>query len=106
MARRRFSVRDIDEILAYWYQTGSIQSTATSLGVHRGAVRKYIQLDRERGYLPGAPSQQLMPWYTRRSRSSSSGTANSRARASTGSSSSCTQPWTRAPLSRASGTSR
>jgi hypothetical protein len=37
MARRRFSVRDIDEILAYWHQTGSIQSTATSLGVHREA---------------------------------------------------------------------
>ena len=55
MARRRFSVRDIDEILTYWHQTGSIQSTATSLGVHRGPVRKYIQLARERGYLPGAP---------------------------------------------------
>jgi hypothetical protein len=55
MARRRFSVRDIDEILAHWHQTGSIQSTATSLGVHRGTVRKYIQLARDRGYLPGGP---------------------------------------------------
>jgi hypothetical protein len=32
MARRRFSVRDIDEILVYWHQTGSIQATATRLG--------------------------------------------------------------------------
>ncbi len=55
MARRRFSVRDIDEILAYWHQIDSIQGTATSLGVHRDTVRKYVQLAREKGYLPGTP---------------------------------------------------
>lgn len=55
MARRRFTVRDIDEILAYWHETGSIQGTARSLGVHRNTVRKYASIAQERGYMPGGP---------------------------------------------------
>lgn len=54
MARRRFTVRDIDEVLAYWHETGSIQGTARALGVHRGTVRKYVALAKERGYTLGS----------------------------------------------------
>lgn len=54
MARRRFTVRDIDEILAYWHETGSINGTARSLGVNRRTVRKYVSKAREKGYVPGS----------------------------------------------------
>ncbi len=54
MARRRFTVRDIDEILAYWHRSGGIQDTARALGVHRTTVRKYVALAKERGYTPGS----------------------------------------------------
>lgn len=47
-------MRDIDEILAYWHEVGSIQRTARSLGVDRRTVRKYIAKARERGYVPGS----------------------------------------------------
>jgi transposase len=59
MARRRFTVRDIDEILSYWHHTGSIQATARSLGVHRDTVRRYTAIARSHGYTPGgaAPPQ-------------------------------------------------
>lgn len=56
MARRRFTVRDIDEILSYWHRTGSIQGTASSLGVHRGTVRKYAAIARAHGYDSGRAS--------------------------------------------------
>lgn len=48
-------MRDIDEILSYWHQTGSIQGTARSLGVHRDTVRKYTAIARSHGYRPGSP---------------------------------------------------
>ena len=57
MARRRFIPTrrdDIDEILAYWHETGSIQGTARALGVHRGTVRKYVALAKGRGYRLGS----------------------------------------------------
>lgn len=53
MARRRFKVRDIDEILSYWHTTGSIQKTAQSLDVNRKTVRKYVAVAKEWGYTPG-----------------------------------------------------
>lgn len=55
MARRNFTVRDIDEILSYWHKTGSIQGTAKSLDVNRKTVRKYVAVAQERGYTPGSP---------------------------------------------------
>lgn len=55
MPRRRFTLRDIDEILRFWHQCGSIQKTATSLGVHRNTVRKYAEVAQGEGYGPGRP---------------------------------------------------
>jgi transposase len=53
VTRRSFTVRDIDEILSYWYKTGSIQGTAKSLDVNRKTVRKYVAVAQERGYTFG-----------------------------------------------------
>ena len=54
MARKRFNLSNIHEILAFRHATWSIQGTARSLGMGRGVLRKYMVLARADGYAPGS----------------------------------------------------
>jgi transposase len=56
VARRRFSVRDIAEILEHWQAGRSISAISRSLGVCRGTVRKYVYAVEARGYRQGDPT--------------------------------------------------
>src|SRR4030042_1693454 len=56
MARRRFTVRDIAEILEHWQAGRSISAISKSLGVCRGTVRKYVYAAEARGYRQGDPT--------------------------------------------------
>ena len=49
MARRRFTVRDITEILEHWQAGRSISAIAKSLGVCRATVRKHVYAAEARG---------------------------------------------------------
>ena len=42
MARRTFDVTDVTEILVHWYAGRSQSEVATSLGVDRKTIRKYL----------------------------------------------------------------
>ena len=55
MARRRFTVRDIAEILEHWQAGRSICAISRSLGVCRATVRKYVYAAESRGYHQGDP---------------------------------------------------
>lgn len=55
MARRRFLVRDIAEILEHWQAGRSICAISRSLGVCRATVRKYVYAAEARGYRQGDP---------------------------------------------------
>jgi transposase len=56
MARRRFTVRDIAEILEHWQAGRSICAISRSLGVCRNTVRKYVYATEARGYHQGDPT--------------------------------------------------
>ena len=56
MARRRFTVRDIAEILEHWQAGRSIKAISRSLGVARATVRKYVYATEARGYHRGDPT--------------------------------------------------
>jgi transposase len=56
MARRRFTVRDIAEILEHWQAGRSISAISRSLGACRGTVRKYVYAAEARGYRRGDPT--------------------------------------------------
>ena len=56
MARRRFTVRDIAEILEHWQAGRSISSISRSLGVCRATVRKYVYAVEARGCHQGDPT--------------------------------------------------
>ena len=56
MARRRFLVRDIAEILEHWQAERSIKAISRSLGVCRATVRKYVYAAEARGYHQGDPT--------------------------------------------------
>jgi transposase len=55
LARRRFLVRDIAEILDHWQAGRSICAISRSLGVCRATVRKYVYAAEARGYRQGDP---------------------------------------------------
>src|SRR5208283_6184015 len=55
LARRRFLVRDIAEILEHWRAGRNICAISRSLGVSRATVRKYICAAESRGYRRGNP---------------------------------------------------
>ena len=61
MARRRFLVRDIAEILEHWQAGRSICAISRSLGVCRATVRKYVYAAEARGYRQGDPTP-LQGW--------------------------------------------
>lgn len=56
MARRRFLVRDIAEILEHWQAGRSICAISRSLGVCRSTIRKYVYAAEARGYRQGDPT--------------------------------------------------
>jgi transposase len=56
VARRRFLVRDIAEILEHWQAGRSICAISRSLGVSRPTVRKYVYAVEARGYRQGDPT--------------------------------------------------
>ena len=56
MARRRFLVRDIAEILEHWQAGRSICGISRSLGVCRATIRKYVYAVEARGYHQGDPT--------------------------------------------------
>jgi hypothetical protein len=56
VARRRFLVRDIAEILGHWQAGRSICVISRSLGVCRATVRKYVYAAEARGYHQGDPT--------------------------------------------------
>jgi transposase len=56
VARRRFLVRDIAEILEHWQAGRSICAISRSLGVCRPTVRKYVYAAEARGYHQGDPT--------------------------------------------------
>lgn len=56
MARRRFTVRDIAEILEHWQAGRSISAISRSLGVCRSTIRKYVYAVEARGYCQGDPT--------------------------------------------------
>jgi hypothetical protein len=56
VARRRFLVRDIAEILEHWQAGRSICAISRSLGVCRATVRKYVYAAEARGYHQGDPT--------------------------------------------------
>jgi transposase len=56
VARRRFLVRDIAEILEHWQAGRSICAISRSLGVSRPTVRKYVYAVEARGYHQGDPT--------------------------------------------------
>ncbi len=49
MARRDFTVRDLVEIYLHWQSGQGIRKIASSLGVDRNTVRKYIRAAEEAG---------------------------------------------------------
>lgn len=53
MARRSFNVVDVTEILIHWYAGRSQSEIATSLGVDRKTVKKYLAPAIEAGVSPG-----------------------------------------------------
>jgi Mu transposase, C-terminal domain/Integrase core domain len=56
LARRRFLVRDIAEILEHWQAGESICGISRSLGVCRATIRKYVYAAEARGYHQGDPT--------------------------------------------------
>lgn len=62
MTRRTFEVIDIVEILQHWHAGRKKAVVATSLGVDRGTVSKYIAPAEAAGLLPGGPPLSRAEW--------------------------------------------
>jgi transposase len=62
MARRRFYVIDIVEILVHWYAGRSQHELAASLGVDRKTIRKYTAPAVAAGMVPGGPTRSHEEW--------------------------------------------
>ena len=65
MARRQFDVIDVVEILQHWYAGRSKAEVATSVGVDRGTVRKYVAPAEAEGLVPGGPPIDRAGWIRR-----------------------------------------
>ena len=62
MARRAFNVVDVTEIFIHWYAGRSISEVATSLGVDRKTIRKYLAPAVAAGLAPGGPVMVQSDW--------------------------------------------
>jgi transposase len=62
MARRTFDVVDVTEIFIHWYAGRSISEVATSLGVDRKTIRKYLAPAVAAGLAPGGPAMTQSDW--------------------------------------------
>jgi transposase len=62
MARRTFDVVDVTEILVHWYAGRSVSEVATSLGVDRKTVRKYLAPAVAAGLVPGGAPIAAAAW--------------------------------------------
>jgi len=62
MTRRTFEVIDIVEILQHWHAGRKKAVVATSLGVDRGTVSKYIAPAEAAGLEPGGPPLSRAEW--------------------------------------------
>ena len=51
MGRRTFKVIDVVEMLVHWYSGRSKTEVASSLGVDRRTVRKYVAAAEKAGYV-------------------------------------------------------
>jgi transposase len=65
MARRTFGVIDITEILVHWHAGRSKNQIASSLGVHRRTVSKYVAPAEAAGLRPGGPPLSEQEWAER-----------------------------------------
>ena len=65
MARRSFDVIDIVEILVHWYAGRSKNEMASSLGVDRKTIRKYVAPAESAGITPGGPPVSEAEWAQR-----------------------------------------
>jgi transposase len=65
MARRSFDVIDIVEILVHWYAGRSKNEMASSLGVDRKTIRKYLAPAEAAGIRPGGPPVSEAEWAVR-----------------------------------------
>jgi transposase len=62
LARRTFDVTDVTEILVHWYAGRSQSEVATSLGVDRKTIRKYLAPAIAAGISPGGPPMTAGDW--------------------------------------------
>lgn len=62
MARRAFEVTDVTEILIHWYAGRSQSEIATSLGVDRKTIRKYVAPAIAAGIEPGGAAKTAAQW--------------------------------------------
>jgi transposase len=62
LARRTFTVVDVTEILIHWHAGRSLSEIATSLGVDRKTVRKYVSPAVSAGIEPGGPARSAEQW--------------------------------------------
>ncbi len=65
MARRSFTVIDVTEILVHWYAGRPKTELATSLGVDRKTVRKYVAPAEAAGFVPGGLAVPSIEWARR-----------------------------------------
>jgi hypothetical protein len=62
LARGSFDVVDVTEILVHWRAGRSHSEIATSLGVDRKTVKKYVAPAIEAGLVPGGPAKPVAEW--------------------------------------------
>src|SRR3954468_416228 len=62
VARRTFDVVDVTEILVHWYAGRSQSEIATSLGVDRKTVKKYVAPAVAAGLAPGGAPMSQADW--------------------------------------------
>jgi hypothetical protein len=62
LARRTFDVTDVTEILVHWYAGRSQSEVATSLGVDRKTIKKYVTPAIDAGITLGGPVMTSADW--------------------------------------------
>ena len=62
MARRLFDIIDIVEVLQHWYSGRSKTDVATSLGIDRGTIGKYVTPAEAAGMVPGGEPVSRAEW--------------------------------------------